>query len=250
MPSSVHRYSHTSNFRPYGGSYIIESKSYSGLFDDTGWGVGSLTGSNDTSNPYQDVDNYNTDTVMNNEEDKIVKFLLRPIRVLDANHVEVFRIHNSLHSDSPQYKQNYLHATSGGKYGLFTYETPKGRAGTTNLSSGRAIPNANGPYLPVFVMDAAGTFESPASHGPKLLGANVSGFSNSLSDTVSRVVMSENTLQHHRSDAPRRRVEQETDDDSTKSDFLVKPRFSQSLHSKGHKGDVTFGVTDHSGDGA
>jgi hypothetical protein len=62
--------------------------------------------------------------------------------------------------------------------------------------------------------------------------------------------MSENTLQHHRSDAPRRRVEQETDDEATKSDFSVKPRFSQSLHSKGHKGDVTFSVTDHSGDGA
>ena len=59
--SAVHKYSHTNSFRPYGGTYVIESKSYSGLFDDTGWGVGSLTGSNDTSNPYQDVTSYNTD---------------------------------------------------------------------------------------------------------------------------------------------------------------------------------------------
>ena len=248
--SAVHKYSHTNSFRPYGGTYVIESKSYSGLFDDTGWGVGSLTGSNDTSNPYQDVTSYNTDSVMNNEEDKIVKFLLRPIRVLDASHVEVFRIHNSLHTSSPQYKQNYLHATSGGKYGLFTYETTNGRAASANLSSARGVPDANGPYLPIFVMDPTGALTIPASHGPKLLGASVTGFSNSLSDTVSRVVMSENTLQHHRSDAPRRRVEQETDDEATKSDFSVKPRFSQSLHSKGHKGDVTFSVTDHSGDGA
>jgi hypothetical protein len=31
-------------------------------------------------------------------------------------------------------------------------------------------------------------------------------------------------------------------------DFLVKPRFSQTLHPKGHKGDVTFNASDHSGD--
>jgi hypothetical protein len=252
--NAVHKYSHTNSFRPYGGTYVIEAKSYSGLFDDTGWGVTSLTGSNDTSNPYQsppdgDVTNYNTNTVMNNEEDKIAKFLLRPIRVLDANHVEVFRIHNSLHTSSPQYKQNYLHATSGGKYGLFTYETPKGRAAASNLSSGRTVPDTNGPYLPIFVMDPTGAFVTPDSYGPKLLGASVSGFSNALSDTVSRVVMSENTLQHHRSDAPRRRAEKEVDE-GTKSDFTVKPRYSQSLHNKGHKGDVSFNVTDHSGDGA
>ena len=247
--SAVHKYSLTSLFRPYGGTYVIEAKSYSGLFDDTDWGVASLTGSNDTSNPYQDVDSYNTDNVMNNEEDRIVKFLLRPIRVMDANHVEVFRIHNSLHTSSPQYRQNYLHATSGGKYGLFTYETPKGRAAASNLSLRSTVPDTNGPYLPVFVMDPTGNFTTPDSYGPKLLGAGVSGFSNSLSDTVSRVVMSENTLQHHRSDAPRRRAEKEVDE-NTKSDFSVKPRYSQSLHSKGHKGDVSFNVTDHSGDGA
>ena len=248
--SAVQRYSHTNVFRPYGGSYVIETKSYSGLFDDTGWGVSSLTGSNDTSNPYQDVDNYTSDTVRNNEDDRTLKFLLRPVRVLDANHVEVYRIHNSLHSSSPQYRQNYLHATSGGKYGMFTYETPNGRAATGNLSSGRSVPDGNGPYLPIFVLDHTSNFETPTSLGPKLPGASVSGFSNTLSNSVSRLVISENTLEHHRSDAPRRKVERETDDEITKSDFSVNPRFSQSLHSKGHKGDVSFNVTDHSGDGA
>ena len=106
--SAVHRYSHTNVFRPYGGSYIIETKSYAGLFDDTGWGVATLSGSNHTSNPYQSpsdggVTNYNTDSVRNNENDNIVKFLVRPVRVLDAKHTEVYRIHNSLNSASPQY---------------------------------------------------------------------------------------------------------------------------------------------------
>ena len=43
--------------------------------------------------------------------------------------------------------------------------------------------------------------------------------------------------------------EEDTDDELKRSDFAVKPRFSQSLHNKGHKGDVDFNVTDHSGDG-
>jgi len=249
--SAVHRYSHTNVFRPYGGSYIIETKSYAGLFNDLGWGVASLTGSNDTSNPYQDVNQYNTDTVRNNEEDNIVKFMIRPVRVLDAKHTEVYRIHNSLHSGSPQYVQNYLHATSGGKYGIFTYETENGRAPTANLTTGRSIPDGNGPYLPIFVFDHTSAFTTPLSYGPKLLGTGVTGFdSTSLKSSVSRVIISENTLQHHRSDAPRRRQEKDTDDELKRSDYSIKPRFSQSLHNKGHKGDVDFNVTDHSGDGA
>ena len=63
-------------------------------------------------------------------------------------------------------------------------------------------------------------------------------------------MISENTLQHHKSDAPRRRQEGDTDDDLKKSDYSIKARFSQSLHNKGHKGDVTYGVSDHSGDGS
>ena len=247
---TAHRFSHTNGFRPYGGSYVLETKSYGSLFDDTGWGVSSLTGSNDTSNPYQDVTNYTTDSVRNNEVDKSVKFLLRPIRVLDGKHVETFRIHNSLHSSSPQYVQNYLFATSGGKYVMFSYEVTSGRTSTNNIASGRGLPDGNGPYLPIFVFDSTGAFTAPTSFGPKLPGTEVSSFDKtSLTSSVTRVVMSENTLQHHRSDAPRRRQEQDTDDELRRMDFSVKPRFSQSLHGKGHKGDVSFNITDHSGDG-
>jgi hypothetical protein len=250
VTSTAYRFSHTNGFRPYAGSYVLETKSYGGLFDDTGWGVGTLTGANDTSNPYQDVTNYTTKTVRNNEKDKSVKFLLRPIRVLDAKHVEVFRVHNSLHSSSPQYIQNYLFASSGGKYGLFSYEMSNGRTAINNIATGRALPDSDGPYLPVFVFDSTGTFLTPSSTGPKLLGTEVSGFDKtSLSSPVTRVVISDNTLQHHRSDAPRRRQEQDTDDELRRIDFSVKPRFSQALHGKGHKEDISFSITDHSGDG-
>jgi len=249
---SVQRYSHTNAFRPYGGSYVLESKSYAGLFDDKDWGVSNVDSSATlTSNPYQDYGDYDTDTVKNNEEDSSVKFLMRPIRTLDAKHVEMYRVNNSLHSSSPQYIQNYLFATSGGKYGIFTYETTSGRAATGNLTAGRSIPDGNGPYLPIFVFDTTGAFTAPLSYGPKLPGTGTTAFdSTSLSSTVSRVVISENTLQHHRADAPRRRQENDTDEDLKRSDYSVKARFSQSLHGKGHKGDVSFSITDHSGDGA
>ena len=164
--------------------------------------------------------------------------------------MEVFRIHNSLHSSSPQYVQNYLFASSGGKYGLFSYEVGSGRTLVNNIATGRALPDGNGPYLPVFVFDSTGTFLTPSSNGPKLPGTEVSTFDKTLlASSVTRVGISENTLQHHRSDAPRRRQEQDTDDELKRADFSVKPRFSQALHGKGHKGDVSFSITDHSGDG-
>ena len=49
-------------------------------------------------------------------------------------------------------------------------------------------------------------------------------------------VISENTLQHYRSDAPRRRSRIDSDEKVKRMDFTVLPRFSQALHPKGHKG--------------
>jgi len=249
--SAAHKFSHTSTFRPYGGTYLIDSKSYSGLFDDTGWGVTSLTGSTDTSNPYQDPDNYSSDTVRNNEKDKSVEFLLRPIRVLDNSHVEVFRFHNSLSSGTPQYDANYYYCTSGGRYGLYTYKVASGRTPAANTPASRATPDGNGPYIPVYVMTPGNSLDVPTSQGPNIPGVGVTGFDNTnLESTVSRLVISENTIQHHRSDAPRRKQEQESDDKLRRVDYEVKARFSQSLHGKGHDGDVAFSVTEHSGDGS
>ena len=55
--------------------------------------------------------------------------MLRPVRLLDKQHVEMFRPNNNLHSSSPQYGANYFSATAGGKYGMYMYEVENGRAG-------------------------------------------------------------------------------------------------------------------------
>tara|TARA_R100001510_G_C7656998_1_gene217996 strand:+ start:10163 stop:27070 length:16908 start_codon:yes stop_codon:yes gene_type:complete len=246
--SAALRFSHTNPFRPYGGTYIMESKSYTGVFDDTGWGRNNLSGSAKTSNPYQKATTYNLNTKRNNNTDKTVRFLLRPIRLLDKQHVELFRVNNALHSSSPQYDLNYHYATSGGKYGLFNYEVTTGRNATSNYIAG-SDPNSNGPYWPIYVFDETGAMQTPVSFGPNIPGSEVTGFDKtSLDSTVTRVLISENTLQHHRSDAARKRQKDDSDEDATKMDYNVKARYSQSLHSKGHKGDVSFSTSDHSGD--
>ena len=82
---------------------------------------------------------------------------------------------------------------------------------------------------------------APMATGPKLPGTEVTTFDKTtLKSTVSRLVISENSLQHFRADAPR--------NTGSEKDYAVKPRFSQSLHGKGHKEDVTFNTSDHSGD--
>ena len=89
----------------------------------------------------------------------------------------------------------------------------------------------------------------PTSKGPKILGTETTGFDKTtITSPVTRMVMSENTLQHYRSDAARRRQALEDDQTVRRLDFSIKPRFSQSLHPKGHKGDVSFNVSNHSGD--
>jgi hypothetical protein len=247
--SNVQKYSHTNPFRPYGGSYVLESVNYRGFFDDTGWGYNNLTGSTDTTNPYQDT-TWKTTNVRNNEQDSTVRFLVRPIRVLDKNHVEIYRSHDALATSTPQYDQNHLRASAGGKYGVFVYEVANGRVPADNTPGSRSLPDGNGPYIPIFsAWDSA--HQVPGSKGPKIPGTEASDFDKtSLASTVSTLVISENTLQHHKSDAPRRRQEEDTDDDLKKPDYSIKARFSQSLHNKGHKGDVAYGVSDHSGDGS
>jgi len=91
----------------------------------------------------------------------------------------------------------------------------------------------------------------PMSQGPKIIGTGDSGFDSSKIDNeVTRVIISENTLEHYRADASRRRTSVESDESVVRKDFTVQPRYSQSLHPKGHKGDVDYNSTDHTGDGA
>ena len=70
----------------------------------------------------------------------------------------------------------------------------------------------------------------------------------SLNNKVNRILISENTLQHYRADANRRRSEVEGENKITRKDFTVQPRFSQSLHPKGHKNDVSYNKGDHTGE--
>ena len=227
----VMRFSHTSNIKVMGGSYILEARSFVNPFDDTGWG---RSGSGTTSNPYQ------TSTSTSNPHnlvDTTVRFMVKPVKLLDNKHIEVFRSNRLVVGGTPQDGNTYYSATSGGKYGLFTYESTNGGATSYMRSS---IPNANAPYQPVYLMESSSD-TVPVSKGPKLPGAGMTTFDkDTLKTTVTRLIVTENTLQHYRSDAPRRT--------GTGKDYAVKPRFSQSLHSKGHKKDVTYGTSDHSGD--
>ena len=80
------------------------------------------------------------------------------------------------------------------------------------------------------------SFTNVRSTGPTIPTSEASTFVSNVKQTVARLIVTENTLQHHRSDSVRN------------GDFTVQPRFSQSLHPKGHKGDVTFNTDDHTGD--
>ena len=156
----------------------------------------------------------------------------------------------NLHSSAPQYGSNYFSATAGGKYGLFLYSVDNGRAAGGSYI--RATnPDTNPPYTPAYYMDISASDTVPMSKGPSIKGTGVTGFDTaSIDNEVTRVIISENTLQHYRSDAPRRRTSIDSEGKILRKDYTVEPRFSQSLHPKGDKGDVDFNTTDHSGDGS
>ena len=230
---AVLRFSHSNPFRSYGGNYILEAKSFGGIFDDTGWGRNNLSSPSKSSNPYQNPLK-NKNTQQNNSEDASVKFLVRPIRLLDYKHIELYRLHDALHSSSPQYTLSYNTATSGNKYGLFNYETITPSSSSLYVG-GTTGANANGPYYPV-VLHNNDSFASTVSTGPTIPTSENTNFTTDVTQTVARLVTTENTLQHHRSDIVR------------DGDYSIKPRFSQNLHPKGHKGDVTFSTDNHTGD--
>ena len=243
----VMRFSHTSNFNPLGGTYLAETRNFVSPIDDTGWG--GISGSNKTANPYE-TSVFDASSDQTNLTDKRITFMLRPIRLLDKQHAEMFRSNLNLHSSSPQYGSNYFGATAGGKYGMYVYEVSNGRASSGNYIRS-TNPDSNPPYAPLYVMDISSSDSNPVSTGPKIIGTADSGFDSSLLDNeITRVIMSENTLQHYRADAARRRTHQEGESKEERMDYTVQPRFSQSLHPKGHKGDVTYNSNDHSGDGA
>ena len=200
-----------------------------------------------SSNPYQTDTNGHERT---NVIDKKITYMMRPVRMMDKQHIEMFRSNLNLHSSAPQYGSNYFSATAGGKYGLFLYSVDNGRAAGGSYI--RATnPDTNPPYTPAYYMDISASDTVPMSKGPSIKGTGVTGFDTaSIDNEVTRVIISENTLQHYRSDAPRRRTYTKESKTVTGKNYYIQPRFSQSLHPKGHKGDVDFNSTDHSGDGS
>ena len=210
-----------------GGTYIMEWSKHAGVLDVKGWGK---AGASSSSNPYQDA---NHDPVLENINytDSLIQFIYRPAHGLDYKHSQMFRAF--LDTTGPQAGSNFYRATSGGKYGMFTSDAPSARTGTPSSP----------PYAPVYSVVPTSSTTVPDSQGPKIQGVEVSGYDKAdVRSPVARMVMSENTLEHFRSDASRR----STDDEE--GDYSVQPRFSQTLHPKGSKGDASYNTGDHSGE--
>jgi len=214
----VMRFGHTHGVPVMGGSFILEVSSYIQPISDLGWGRSA--GSDPSTNPYQTQDN-NPRVTQSNSTDKSIKFLVRPVRVLDHKHVEMFRIA----------KDKYLSCTAAGRYGLFVYDTPNGRA---TLARSTYIKNTNptptgAPYPPAYLFDSSSD-TAPKSKGPKIPGSKSSTFVSQLGQPVARMIVSSNTLQHYRGDASRKQSVKNSDEEFIRYNYSTQPRFTQSLY--------------------
>jgi hypothetical protein len=158
------------------------------------------------------------DDARTNTQDRLLRLLLRPVRVLDHRHIEIFRD-----------QSNALAGTAGGRYGVYVYDTPNARA-----SSGRYVRSTNPsptnpPYAPTYLF-ATTDYAAPTSSGPVIPGSEVTGFSNSLRQTVARIITTSNTLQHFRGDASRRQSVKTDRGEVFREDFSVQPRYTQSVY--------------------
>jgi len=205
----VMRLNHTHGIWPLGGNLIMDLSNYMEPVSDLGWGNSDVSGSNPvhkTSNPYQTA-SHNSKSYRTNDKDRNIRLLLRPVRVLDHRHVEVFR--DTSHA---------LSGTAGGRYGVFTMSTPNARAATSSKFLRATNPSdTNAPYPPTYFFTSS-SYTAPSSTGPRIPGSESSAFNNSLKQTVTRIIVSNNTLQHMRGDAARN------------NDFEVQPRYTQSLY--------------------
>tara|TARA_R100000152_G_C6781983_1_gene217864 strand:- start:5266 stop:9051 length:3786 start_codon:yes stop_codon:yes gene_type:complete len=213
----VMRLNHTHGLWPMGGNLIMDITNYMEPISDLGWGTSNNSAK--TSNPYQS-NNHNSMSYQTNDTEKSLKFLLRPVRILDHRHVEIFRD-----------KSDALSGTAGGRYGVFTYSAPNSRA----LSAPRYLRDTdpapdNPPYPPAYFFTSS-SYTTPSSFGPRIPGSESSSFSNSLKQSVARIIVANNTLQHLRGDAARN------------GDFSIQPRYTQSIY----PGD-DLNKSDHSGE--
>ena len=263
-PPAVLRFNNAHGVVSRGGNYIMEVSSYVELFNDKGWGVDTSVANyvlgthGPTSNPYQ------SNTVggllnpmlrRTNNVDNTIRFLIRPYRALDYRHVALFREGSAGPPAGPQSSsaKPFFQRTAGGRYGLFNYEMSNARALTSGIYVSTSNPSpTNAPYVASYIPDQA-NYNTNHSHGPKIHGASVYSSTN-LKSHIARLIISENSLQHYRSDAPRRQSqiqsEDEEEDDSVVilPNYAVEPRYSQSLHPKGEGGTTDFNTSDHNDD--
>ena len=218
----VMRFGQTHGVPVIGGSYILEVSSYIDPISDLGWGRAGDSASARSSNPYQTTSNDPLATATN-VTDKSMKFLVRPVRVLDHKHIEIFRTD----------KSHFLSATAAGRYGVFTYDTPNARAtlGTSTYVRSTNPAPTNAPYAPVYLFDETSSTAAPVSFGPKLPGFEAATFNLSLKQPVARMIVSSNTLQHYRGDASRKQsVTNDDDEIFTSNNYSIQPRFTQLLY--------------------
>ena len=217
----VMRFGQTHGVPVIGGSYILEVSSYIDPISDLGWGRSNDDATHRSSNPYQTTAN-NPLASPTNVTDKTMKFLVRPVRVLDHKHIEIFRTD----------KAHFLSATAAGRYGVFSYDMPNARAtvGTSTYVRSTNPAPTNAPYAPVYLFDEGSSTAEPVSFGPKLPGFESPSFSLSLKQPVARMIVSSNTLQHYRGDASRKQSVKDADDVFFSTNYTIQPRFTQLLY--------------------
>jgi hypothetical protein len=215
----VMKFGTTHGIPPLGGTFILEVESNGEAISNLGWGSASGL----TTNPYQTSNH--PKSVNTNTLDNKIKFLVRPVRVLDNKHIALFR----------EDEGHILSATAGGRYGMFTYDTPNARAtlaASSYLRNTNPAPS-NPPYAPVYLFKLTGTGFStsvPSSTGPRIPGAESTSFTSKRTSPVARMIVSNNTLQHLRGDASRRTSVSKGSDEFVRLDYTVQPRYTQSIN--------------------
>ena len=136
---------------------------------------------------------------------------------------------------------------------MFNYDMPNARGNTSGRYVSTSNPSpTNAPYVASYIPDQA-NYNTNHSHGPNIHGASVYASTN-LKSHIARLIISENSLQHYRSDAPRRQSQVMSEDENEEGssvilpNYTVEPRYSQSLHPKGEDGTTDFNTSDHNDD--
>ena len=216
----VLKFGTTHGVPPIGGTYILEVSSDGETISDHHWGASSGI----TTNPYQ-TSNHNSISYKTNTKDTTIKFLVRPVRVLDNQHIELFRDDTT----------HVLSATAAGRYGVFVYDAPNARAadGASSYMRDSNPTPSNPPYAPVYLFTISGggaSTSAPSSVGPKIPGSEASDFTTLATQPVARMIVSNNTLQHFRGDASRRQSVRDGQETFVRLDYTVQPRYTQSLY--------------------